>query len=412
MPETIATLISLLEKYIAGTCTKEELSQMLKLIEKEKDEEGITQVLKEYWEKSKLANNEQEIDLEFSFSSLMEKAKQISPVFSIVPNSRKNRWKIYYAAAAIIICIISIGTYFLLKPERSKQLSTTGNIKAINKNDLAPGANKAVLTLANGASIILDSAQNGTLTTQGNTKILKLNGILTYEDSKKASSAVLYNTISTPRGGQYQLVLADGSKIWLNAASSLRFPTAFTGKERKVELMGEGYFEVAKNATMPFKVEINGLEVEVMGTHFNINSYNDEPAIRTTLLEGSIKINKNNSTSLLKPGQQAEVNSAGEVRIINDADIEEAVAWKDGKFQFDRANIYAVMRQIGRWYDVDVEYKGEAIATHFGGTISRNVNLSQVLNMLHLTGTVKFEINGRKIMVMPEPPTKIISVNN
>ena len=208
------------------------------------------------------------------------------------------------------------------------------------------------------------------------------------------------------------MVLADGSKVWLNAASSLRFPAAFTGKERKVELMGEGYFEVAKNASMPFKVEVNGMEVEVLGTHFNINSYNDEPAIRTTLLEGSVKINKNNTTSLLKPGQQAEVNSAGEVRIINDAGIDEAVAWKNGKFQFDRADIYAVMRQIARWYDVDIEYKGAAIRSHFGGTISRNVNLSQVLNMLHLTGEVKCEVNGKKIMVMPEPNTKIINGNN
>ena len=405
MSDTIATLMSLLEKYIAGTCTKGELSQMLMMIEKEKDDEALTQVLKEYWEKSKLANNEQEIDLDSKFSFLMKKAKEASPVFSIEPNSPKNNWRFQYAAAAVIICIISISTYFLLKPEHSNQIGRTGNVEIIHKNDLAPGANKAVLTLANGASIILDSAQNGTLTTQGNTKILKLNGMLTYEDSNKASSAVLYNTISTPRGGQYQLVLADGSKVWLNAASSLRFPAAFTGKERKVELMGEGYFEVAKNASMPFKVEVNGMEVEVLCTHFNINSYNDEPAIRTTLLEGSVKINKNNTTSLLKPGQQAEVNSAGEVRIINNADIDEAVAWKNGKFQFDRADIYAVMRQIARWYDVDAEYKGAAITSHFGGTISRNVNLSQVLNMLHLTGTVKFEVNGKKIMVMPEPNT-------
>jgi len=395
-----ATLKSLIEKYIAGTCTKEELSQMLLLVEKEKDAEGLTQVLKEYWEKSKPANNAQEIDLDSRFSFLMKEAKQVSPVFSIESNSWKNKWKIYYAAAAIIICMLSTATYFLLKPEHPTQISRTGNIKIPDKNDLAPGGNKAVLTLANGSSIILDSAQNGTLTTQGNTKILKLGGMLSYVDSSKLSSAVLYNTISTPRGGQYQLVLADGSKVWLNAASSLRFPAGFTGKERKVELMGEAYFEVAKNASMPFKVEVNGMEVEVLGTHFNINSYHDEPAIRTTLLEGSVKINKNNTTSLLKPGQQAEVNSAGEVNIINDADMEEAVAWKDGKFQFDRADIYTIMRQIARWYDVDIEYKG-SVSSHFGGTISRNVNLSQILNMLRLTGEVKFEVRGKKIRVMP-----------
>jgi transmembrane sensor len=224
--------------------------------------------------------------------------------------------------------------------------------------------------------------------------------MLSYNTLKNKSSEVVYNTISTPRGGQYQLMLADGSKVWLNAASSLRFPASFVGKERKVELLGEAYFEVAKNAKMPFKVKVNGMEVEVLGTHFNINSYENESTIRTTLLEGSVKINKNNSSSLLKPGQQAQMNKAGEIKIINDADVEEAIAWKEGKFQFDRADIHDIMRQLTRWYDVDVEYKG-TVSSHFGGTISRDVNLSQVLNMLHLTGEVKFQVEDRKVVVMP-----------
>jgi ferric-dicitrate binding protein FerR (iron transport regulator) len=195
-------------------------------------------------------------------------------------------------------------------------------------------------------------------------------------------------------------MLSDGSKVWLNAASSLRFPASFAGKERKVELLGEAYFEVAKNAAMPFKVKVNGMEVEVLGTHFNINSYENESTVRTTLLEGSVKINNNNSSSLLKPGQQAQVNKAGEIKIINNVDVEEAIAWKEGKFQFDRADIHDIMRQLARWYDVDVEYKG-SVSSHFGGTISRDVNLSQVLNMLHLTGEVKFQIEDRKVIVMP-----------
>ncbi|MEO9021462.1 MAG: FecR domain-containing protein [Ginsengibacter sp.] len=390
---------NLIEKYISNSCTKEEFSRMLQIIEKENDSEGLTQILKEYWEKSKLENNEQKVDLDAKFSFLMQEARQKAPVFSMESYRQKSKWKIRYAAAAIIICMLSIGAYFLLKPEFQSQISKAENIR-MDKNDVTPGGNKAVLTLADGSTIILDSAQNGTITTQGNIKILKLNGMLTYNNLSKKASPLLYNTISTPRGGQYQLILADGSKVWLNAASSLRFPASFEGKERKVELLGEAYFEVAKNASMPFKVKTNGMEVEVLGTHFNINSYDDESSIRTTLLEGRVKINKNNTSSFLKPGQQAQVNKAGEIRIVNDADMEEAVAWKEGKFQFDRADIHAVMRQVARWYDVDVEYKGPVVS-HFGGTISRNVNLSQVLNMLHLTGEVKFEVKDKKVMVMP-----------
>ena len=329
----------------------------------------------------------------------MKDARHEAPVISMLSAKKERRKNIRYAAAAIIICMLSVSLYFLFKPQPARQISKTENIKT-PANDVAPGGNKAILTLANGTSIILDSAANGTLTTQGNSKILKLNGMLSYNTLKNKSSEVLYNTISTPRGGQYELMHSDGSKVWLNAASSLRFPAAFVGKERKVELLGEAYFEVAKNAAMPFKVKVHGMEVEVLGTHFNINSYDNESMIRTTLLEGSVKINKNNSSSLLKPGEQAQMNKAGEIKIINNVDVEEAIAWKEGKFQFDKADIHDIMRQLARWYDVDVEYKG-TVSSHFGGTISRDVNLSQVLNMLHLTGEVNFQIQDKKVLVMP-----------
>ena len=266
--------------------------------------------------------------------------------------------------------------------------------------DAPPGKSGAILTLASGEKVLLDSMSNGTVAMQGRTQLRKLGGQLNYKamDAALPASAVFYNTMTVPRGRTFKLRLEDGTMVWLNAGSTIRFPTAFTGKERKVELMGEGYFEVAKNASMPFKVEVNGMEVEVLGTHFNINSYNDEPAIRTTLLEGSVKINKNNTTSLLKPGQQAEVNSAGEVRIINNADIDEAVAWKNGIFNFEGNDIQSVMRQIARWYDVDIKYENISTA-HFMGTISRNVNMSEVLNMIALTGAVHFKVEGRTITV-------------
>lgn len=392
-------LKDLIEKYIANTCTRKELEQLLVMIENETDTEAITQTLKDHWERSGQKNALRESELDVKFALLMQDARHEAPVISMLSAKKERRKNIRYAAAAIIICMLSVSLYFLFKPQPARQISKTENIKS-PANDVAPGGNKAILTLANGTSIILDSAANGTLTTQGNSKILKLNGMLSYNTLKNKSSEVLYNTISTPRGGQYELMLSDGSKVWLNAASSLRFPASFVGKERKVELLGEAYFEVAKNAAMPFKVKVHGMEVEVLGTHFNINSYDNESMIRTTLLEGSVKINKNNSSSLLKPGQQAQMNKAGEIKIINNVDVEEAIAWKEGKFQFDKADIHDIMRQLARWYDVDVEYKG-TVSSHFGGTISRDVNLSQVLNMLHLTGEVNFQIQDKKVVVMP-----------
>jgi hypothetical protein len=390
----------LIEKYIDNTCTKEELRQLLLMMENEKNTEEFTLLLNEYWERSGTANNEQEFDLDAKFAILMQEAKHEAPVFSIKSGNWKNKWKIHYAAAAIIICMLSIGSYFLFNSVESKQISKIEN-PIQNKKDIAPGGNAAILTLSDGSIVILDKAQNGTVSTQGNTKVLKLsNGMISYNILNNKKSEMLFNTVSTPRGGLYLLILSDGSKVWLNAASSLKFPVNFIGKERKVELLGEAYFEVAKNATMPFKVKVDGMEVEVLGTHFNINSYDDESLVRTTLLEGSVKIKRNNITNLLKPGQEAQMDKVGKIKIINDANIEEAVAWKEGNFQFDRDDIHAVMRQISRWYDVDVEYKG-VIASHFGGTISRNVNLSQILDMLHLTGKVKFEVKDKRIIVMP-----------
>jgi len=392
-------LEDLIEKYFTNTCTRDEMNELLLIVENEKNAAGLTQLLKDFWEKSKPRNDEQEFNLEEKFSLLMREAKSETPVLSIGSDIMKRKWKFHYAAAAIIVCMLSTGVYFLLKQEPRKQTGRAENIKK-DKNEVAPGGNKAVLTLADGSSIILDSSRNGMLTTQGNSKILKLNGVLSYNTLKNNTSEVLYNTISTPRGGQYQLILTDGTKVWLNAASSLRYPSGFVGKERKVELTGEAYFEVTKNAAMPFKVKVNEMEVEVLGTHFNINSYEDESTIRTTLLEGSIKINKKGGSNLLKPGQQAQLNKKGEIKIINDADVEKAIAWKEGKFQFDRADIHAVMRQISRWYDVDVAYT-KPVSSHFGGTISRDVNLSQVLKLLHLTGEVTFRVQDKKVVVMP-----------
>jgi ferric-dicitrate binding protein FerR (iron transport regulator) len=264
---------------------------------------------------------------------------------------------------------------------------------------------------------VLDSANNGALRQQGTTKLIKLDsGRLVYKaiSASPQMAALQYNTISTPRGGQYQVVLPDGTKVWLNASSSLRFPTAFNGGERAVDLAGEAYFEVTKEST-PFKVHVypsatsiaagNGGHpahtIEVLGTHFNVNAYDDESALEATLLEGSIKLEKGNEQVLLKPGQQAiSARAGGAIRVIPDADVDAAIAWKDGYFQFDGAGIEAVMRQLARWYDVDVRYEGPVTERQFAGQMPRGVNLSEVLRILE-ESNVHFRIEGKKLVVMP-----------
>lgn len=307
------------------------------------------------------------------------------------------------AAAAAILILLTGGAwyYFYQKPEAgiTKNNSDTNRFK----NDIDPGSDKAVLTLADGSEIILDNAQTGTLTQQGNTKIILLDaGQLAYNThGTKANGEVLYNTISTPKGGQYQIVLADGSKVWMNAASSLRFPTAFAGKQRNVELTGEAYFEVAKNAAMPFNVQVNDLNVQVLGTHFNVMAYNDENVIKTTLLEGAVKVTKGTVAGLLKPGQQAKMDKdAGNIKIAT-ADVEETMAWKNGLFLFNNDDIKTIMRQISRWYDVNISFEGNIPAKNFTWQISRNTNVSQVLKMLELTKEAHFKVIGKKIVVMP-----------
>jgi transmembrane sensor len=308
------------------------------------------------------------------------------------------RW---WAAAAILLLIAS-GSYFFLNRQHSK--TPVASVKdKILINDAAPGGNKAILTLANGSKIILSNAKNGALTQQGNTKVVKLeDGKLAYQSGEtNVPVAVEYNSVSTPRGGQYQLTLSDGSKVWLNAESEITFPTAFTGKERKVAIKGEAYFEVTHDASKPFQVTVNGMEVQVLGTHFNINAYDDDNYIKTTLLEGSVKVTKGNESVLIVPGEQAKVSSSTDViKIKKDADLDEAVAWKNGFFYFSHAGLQTVLHEFSRWYDVDVEYEGVLPQRVFEGKIQRSLNLSEVLKILE-TNDVHFKIEGKKIVVTP-----------
>jgi ferric-dicitrate binding protein FerR (iron transport regulator) len=308
-------------------------------------------------------------------------------------------WK--YASIAALLILLA-GTYWLFK-DRSQKTIPVASKTPSQPIEIRPGGNRAVLTLANGKQIILDSVATGNIADEARVKVIKMgDGQISYED-QPGLTEVLFNTISTPIGGQYQIVLADGSKVWLNAASSLRYPTSFAGKERIVELQGEGYFEIAHDATKPFRVQVNGTTVEVLGTHFNINAYNDEPQLKTTLLEGKVKIENGGVARFLKPGQQAVVEGEGKLALVNDADVEEAVAWKNGKFIFNGNDIHSVMRQLSRWYTITVQYNGQISDDEFVGIIPipRSENISAILSLLQKTRTVSFQVNGRNVTVNP-----------
>lgn len=328
-----------------------------------------------------------------------------SGIDSRIENESKERsrfilnWK-YASVAAAILLMTSIGIYFYRFGQQQ--------LKPFSKNtammaDIAPGGNKAILTLANGAKVSLTDAKIGKVASQFGMSIHKTkDGDLVYENSGAADLQGAYNSVETPKGGQYQLTLSDGTKVWLNAASSLKYPLTFPGDERRVELIGEAYFEVAKNKAKPFKVYTDRQVVEVLGTHFDINAYIDELFTRTSLIEGSVRVSsvKSGAKIKLSPGQQAIVSSNITVKNI---DVDEAVAWKNGYFMFDEESLESILRKVSRWYDVDIQYQDrESVRKlYFSGTLSRYDNVSKVLKKLELTESVHFKIEGRKIIVLP-----------
>lgn len=311
-------------------------------------------------------------------------------------------YRFWWSIAALVTGVLVIFYFYQQRPGLSP--AHPGQTLA---NDRAPGGNVATLTLSDGSTIALDSVRNGTLAQQGNTSIAKLgNGQLAYNMLHEKPGTVLFNTLTTPRGGQYRLVLPDGSGVWLNAASSITYPTAFVGAERRVSIRGEAYFEVMKNAVMPFSVSIaapaggDSLRVEVLGTHFNVNAYTDEDAVRTTLLEGSVRLVRQGRGAMLTPGQQGQLQRDGSLSVIPDVDTDETVAWKEGRFNFENADIATVMRQIARWYDVDVVFEGKIAAERFTGEIPRSSKLTEVFTILELSN-VHCRIDKRKVTVMP-----------
>lgn len=303
-----------------------------------------------------------------------------------------NRRWIRYAAA--IVLLLGAGAYYL-------RVKTRHPAETLVLADVPPGGNKAVLTLANGQKVILDSLANGVIAQQGNASVDKIGGSgLAYKVTDEGKGPLLYNTLTTPRGGQYTLRLPDGSRVWLDAESSITYPTAFTDKERRVKITGQAYLEIAHNAAQPFITEVNGMEIKDIGTAFNINAYSDEALVSITLVTGAVAVGVQPQNVVLQPGQQF-VLTGDKGQVVDHADLDQALAWKNGKFLFgEKADISTIMRQLARWYDVDVKYEGQ-VGVHFGGSISRQVNVSKVLEKLALTGDVKFRIEGRTIIVTP-----------
>lgn len=311
--------------------------------------------------------------------------------------------KVYFLrkwwAAAVLLGILAggIGVYMLGKPAGQQHIASSGI-----DSDVLPGGSKAVLTLGNGSKIVLDSSANGTVAIQGSAEIIKTDsGKLAYNNGKTAASLEVENKLATPRGGKYQLTLPDGTAVWLNAASSITFPTAFNGPERMVSITGEAYFEVTSNTKQPFRVKVDGIEITVLGTHFNVNAYTDEAAIKTTLLEGAVQVRKGNMQQLLQPGQQAQLGKDDVLRLSTDIDTEHEIAWKNNEFNFKYTDLQTVMRQLARWYDLEIAYEpGAPLDKRFGGQIPMDAKVSQVLESLVKSG-VHFRLEGNKLTVLP-----------
>lgn len=323
----------------------------------------------------------------------MERTPRLATVKTMQPAKR------WWALAGIFLFMAGIGYWLIDQLDETASVATK-NITTV-KADVKPGITGAVLTLPDGKIIVLDTASNGVIAENGSGSIIKGSDGVSVAPGRNNTATTEYATLTTPFGRTQDVTLSDGSRVWLNAGSSIYFPVVFSGKERKVVITGEVYFEVAENKARPFRVQVGDASAQVLGTSFNINAYPDEKLVRTTLLTGSLRMTKGSSSGLLIPGQQASFTPhSNDVRVIADPHAANAIAWVNGFFHFDKADIHTVMRQIARWYDVEIEYKGQPTTDRFGGDIQRNLPLSSVLKALEKS-QVHFKIENKKIVVMP-----------
>ncbi|SEW39729.1 FecR family protein [Chitinophaga sp. YR573] len=370
----------LFHRYYEQTATDEEVRELMELLKDPSQDAKLSALLEQQWEGLVTA------DPRFTA------AKGLPVLNRALGKEDKVRFlpRLGWVAAAAVILLGGVTAFLWQQPVKKPQQAQV----------IMPGSNKAMLILADGSSVTLDSAGKQVIK-QGNTTIMQSGGQLQYAANGN-NSTISYNTLRTPRGGQFRLTLPDGSAVWLNAASSITYPTAFTGADRTVKVTGEAYFEIAKMADKPFRVKISErTTINVLGTNFNINAYTDEPFTNTTLLEGSIGVmTGDNQQVVLRPGQQARTTGTG-VKVLDNTDLDQVVAWKNGAFNFDGTDLSSVLRQLSRWYDVEVVFEGKIPQRRFGGAIQRNLQLQQVLRILEKMN-IKFRMDGRKLIVEQE----------
>ncbi len=391
----------LLQKFIHDELTEEELKTFLELVQEPVNQEAVKEAIGGMLEASSYTDLTAGMDIDMQFMQVLKKARAAADLRPVRRIRLVKRW----LAAASVLILLAAGTFFWLDHHREK-----APVAAQDTVDIAPGKEGAILLLADGTRVVLDSLGNGIIATQNGVQVSLKNGQLAYDAIGNATGETSYNTMTTPKGRQFQLLLPDGTKVWLNAASSIQYPTVFAGKERRVAITGEAYFEVAKNAKMPFHVNVSDqAEVEVLGTNFNINAYKDEEDIKTTLLEGSVRMTADGSSSstvILKPGQQAQLpvssSATRSSRIqVQTADLDKVMAWKNGFFNFEGASLREVMKQLERWYDITVVYEKTVPEIEFFGEINRNFSLADLINALKDVG-VHFRIEeGRRLVVLP-----------
>lgn len=383
----------LMEQYISGEISSEDKTMLLSMLDNPQYADELDTVLRENYDTVETPSVDPEVTTKFirelrAKMALTEQENDATSPISTLINWRK------MAVAASVVAIVGLGSFFMFHKQNKAQLP----LASTEQNDKAPGKSGAILTLSNGSKIVLDSAGNGLLANQNNTTVTKKDGALVY--AAKEDAQAVFNTMTTPRARQYNLVLSDGTKVWLNASSSITFPTSFPKDQRKVAISGEVYFEVAKDKTRPFRVAVNDMQINVLGTHFNVNAYNDESSVNTTLLEGSVLITQQQKKILLKPGQQAQKLKSGAIVLNQNVNLDEVMGWKNEVFYFENASLEMVLRQLSRWYDIDVVYEKGIQPRVFEGEIQRNLQLSQVLKILE-KNNIHFKIEEKKLRVMP-----------
>jgi transmembrane sensor len=372
----------LYDRYTNAEATREELAEFFQLATDPANEPVFESLMSGSWEE------------------LHEKGEMLLALKNAPVRKMKRRLSFgWVAAAASVLILIFGGYFFFIRPSKQAEIPIA---QKQSVSDVLPGSNKAILTLANGSTIILDNAHNGLLAKQSGSSVVKTDsGKLVYNASgEKHITTVVLNTLSTPRGGQFQLELPDGTKVWLNASSSITYPTSFSGKQRKVTITGEAYFEVVHNEKMPFRVQVGDQVVEDIGTAFNINAYPDESSVKTTLLQGSVKVtsSKGNQSLIIKPGEQTDLKE-DHLSISKNVNTSEVIAWKDGSFDFESADLKTILRQFARWYDVDVEYQGAVSNRKFFAIVSRNTSLKKVLELLQ-DNNIKYVIEDKKLTII------------